>query len=68
MQNGRIPNTAITASSQLMTGLAPYLARLNLKKMGRKYGAWIPQRRTYNEWLQVSGVVITADFFLSLSH
>lgn len=52
MENGIIPNSAITASSELPPNplWTASHARLNYKGI---YGAWIPYKSDHNQWLQV---------------
>ena len=53
MQNGRIKNAAITASSQWDKNHAPYLARLERLRRGRLMGAWSAKRNNHNQFIQV---------------
>lgn len=53
MQNGRIKNAAITASSQWDKNHAPYLARLGRLRRGRLMGAWSAKRNNHNQFIQV---------------
>lgn len=53
MQNGRIKNAAIRASSQWDKNHASYLARLGRLRRGRLMGAWSAKRNNYNQWIQV---------------
>ena len=54
MQNGRIKNAAIRASSQWDNKHAAYLARLGRLRRGRLMGAWSAKRNNYNQWIQVA--------------
>ena len=51
MENGSIPNSAITASSQLGSTWTASHSRLNYKGT---YGAWIPEVNDRSQWLQVN--------------
>ena len=47
MQNGRLPDSALTASSMLSATYAPRMARLH---RGR---SWIAKTQDHNQWFQV---------------
>ena len=51
MQNGKIRDSQITASSVYGAGYQPHFGRLN--KANRGVGCWIPRPNTLQEWLQV---------------
>ena len=53
LQNGKIPNRAITASSSYNRYLAPWLARLKRAKQGRYLGGWAAKVNNRQQWLQV---------------
>ena len=53
IQNGRIRNSALRASSQWDKNHASWLARLHLSPRGRLKGAWTSRIRNHNQWLQV---------------
>lgn len=53
LQNNRIKNAAITASSQWARKHASWLARLHRPRRGRLMGAWSARHNNYNQWLQV---------------
>lgn len=53
LQNGKIKNAAITASSQWDGNHAPWLARLHRPRRGRLIGAWSARKNNHNQWLQV---------------
>ena len=53
LQNNRIKNAAITASSQWDHNHAPWLARLHRPRRGRFIGAWASRHNNYKQWLQV---------------
>lgn len=53
MQNGRIKNRAITASSYHNHFHAPWLARLHRRKHGRFVGSWAAKHNNHHQFLQV---------------
>ena len=53
MQNRRIPNYAITASSMYNKYYAPYLGRLHLTRRGSYQGAWSARHNNRYQWFQV---------------
>ena len=53
MQNGRIKNRAITASSYHNHFHAPWLARLHRRKHGRFVGSWAARHNNHHQFLQV---------------
>ena len=53
MQNGKIKNRAITASSSFNHFHSAWLSRLHRVKRGRYIGAWASKYRNYKQWLQV---------------
>ena len=53
MQNGRIRNNQITASSEVNRYHAAWLGRLGRVKAGRYIGAWCPKHRNHNQWIKV---------------
>ena len=53
LQNGKIPNRAITASSSYNRYFAPWLARLKRAKQGRYAGGWAAKVNNRQQWLQV---------------
>ena len=53
MESGQIPNSAITASSQLTPAYGPENARLHFKGTPGRLGAWILLRNDHGQWLQV---------------
>ena len=54
MESALIPNSAITASSQLTLATGPENARLNYEGAAGRYGGWIPARNDHSQWLQVN--------------
>ncbi|XP_020631562.1 lactadherin-like [Orbicella faveolata] len=53
LQNGRIRNSQITASSEVNRYHAAWLGRLKRVKAGRYIGAWCPKHRNHNQWFKV---------------
>ena len=53
MQNGRIRNNQITASSEVNRYHAAWVGRLGRVKTGRYIGAWCPKHRNHNQWFKV---------------
>ncbi|KAL9955702.1 hypothetical protein ACROYT_G037062 [Oculina patagonica] len=54
MESGLIPNSAITASSELTPAYTAANARLNFKGEPGRVGGWIPRRQDRSQWLQVN--------------
>ncbi|XP_078346809.1 EGF-like repeat and discoidin I-like domain-containing protein 3 [Oculina patagonica] len=54
MESGLIPNSAITASSELTPAYTAANARLNFKGKPGRVGGWIPRRQDRSQWLQVN--------------
>ena len=54
MQNRRIPNYAITASSSWDKNHGPYLGRLHFTARGRYQGAWSSRHNNHNQYFQVN--------------
>ena len=54
MQNKRIPNVRITASSQWNRYHAAFLARLHSTRRGRYIGAWSAASNNRHQWLQIN--------------
>ncbi|KAK2554621.1 EGF-like repeat and discoidin I-like domain-containing protein 3, partial [Acropora cervicornis] len=52
LQNGRLPNSKITASSELNNNLAAWLGRLGRQKQGAKGGAWCAQLNNHYQWIK----------------
>ena len=52
MQNGKLPNSALSASSQLNAHYGPENARLHFYAVSGRYGAWIPSVQNHNQWFQ----------------
>ncbi|XP_078346606.1 uncharacterized protein LOC144631897 [Oculina patagonica] len=53
MQNGKLPNSALSASSQYNAYAGPENSRLHFYAQSGRYGAWIAQKQDHNQWLQV---------------
>lgn len=53
MQNRRIPNYAITASSMWDRNHGPYLGRLHFTARGSYQGAWTAKHNNRYQWFQV---------------
>lgn len=53
MEDGRITNDQITASSRYSTDLAPYYGRLNRLPDSVSSGGWVAGRNDQNQWLRV---------------
>ncbi|XP_015757096.1 PREDICTED: uncharacterized protein LOC107336222 [Acropora digitifera] len=53
MEDGRLPDIALTASSIYSTSYAAYQGRLNSMRSGSKYGSWIAKHNNKNQWFQV---------------
>ena len=54
LQNGRIRNSRITASSEYNVYHAARLGRLHLHKRGRYVGAWCTKHKNRNQWFKVN--------------
>lgn len=53
LQNGRLRNSRITASSEYNVYHAARLGRLGLHKRGRYVGAWCARHNNKNQWIKV---------------
>ena len=53
MQNGKLPNSALSASSQYNAYAGPENARLHFCAESGRYGAWIAQRNDHSQYYQV---------------
>ena len=53
MQNGRLPDSVLTASSMLSATYAPGMARLHQTAASGRGGSWIAKTQDLNQWLQV---------------
>jgi len=60
MEDKRIPDGAFTASGSWDNLHRPSLARLNILSDGRDVGAWCPELKSTNHWLQIDLGEITA--------
>ena len=52
IQNGRVKNTQITASSMANKYHAPYFGRLKQVRRGRNMGGWSARYNNHNQWIQ----------------
>ena len=53
MKNGKVPSSAITATTSLNQYFGPERARLDTVKSGSYAGAWIPKSQDLGQWIQV---------------
>ena len=53
MQNDKLPNSALSASSQYNGNTGPENARLHFYAESGRHGAWVAQKQDHNQWLQV---------------
>lgn len=53
MSSGKIPNSAITATTSYNQYYGPERARLNTVKSGSFAGAWLPNSQDLGQWIQV---------------
>jgi len=53
MKSGKIPNSAITATTSYNQYYGPERARLNTVKTGSFIGAWVPKTSDIGQWIQV---------------
>ena len=55
MQNGKLPDSSLSASSELNSAYGAENARLHFQpKSGpTRYGAWIPKVQDHSQWLEV---------------
>ena len=53
LEDGRVPDPLIRASSFYNYYCGPFNARLNRRRYGRQGGAWCAKRRDRRQWLQV---------------
>ena len=53
LEDGRVPDPLIRASSFYNYYCGPFNARLNRRRYGRQGGAWCSKRRDRRQWLQV---------------
>lgn len=59
LEDGRVPNPVMTASSYNNIYDAPYNARLNRRRHGRLGGGWSPRRNDKIRWLQIDFQALT---------
>ena len=53
MQNGRLPDSVLTASSMLSATYAPGMARLHQTAASGRGGSWIAKTQDHNQWFQI---------------
>ena len=53
MQNGRIRQTQLSASSSWDANHGPRNGRLNFRRTGSRMGAWVARRNDRYQWYQV---------------
>ena len=53
MKSGKIPDSAITATTSYSQYYGPERARLDTVKSGSFNGAWIPKTQDMGQWIQV---------------
>ena len=55
MQNGKLPDSALRASSEYSSAYGPENARLHFQPQSgpTRYGAWVAKVQDHNQWLQV---------------
>ena len=53
MKSGKLPNSAITATTSYNQYYSPERARLDTVKSGSLAGAWIPKSQDVGQWIQV---------------
>ena len=53
MQNNKLPNSALSVSSQYNGNTGPENARLHFYAESGRKGAWVAQKQDLNQWLQV---------------
>lgn len=54
MENGKIPDSAITASSMANSAYRADQGRLNAKAESGGTGSWVPSAHNQQQWLQVN--------------
>ena len=59
MKNGKIPDSAITATTMLNQYYGPDRARLGQLREGSYAGAWIPKTQDIGQWIEVDLSKIT---------
>ena len=52
MQNGKLPDSALSASSEYSTQYGPENARLHFHPESGHYGGWVAAKQDHNQWLQ----------------
>ena len=59
LEDGRVPDPLMRASSSQNFYCKPFNARLNRRRVGRQGGAWCAQRSDKNQWLLVDFGALT---------
>ena len=59
MKSGKIPDSAITATTVYSQYYGPERARLDTVKSGSFAGAWVPKTQDMGQWIQVDLAKIT---------
>ena len=59
LEDGRVPDQVMTASSYNNIYDAPWNARLNRRRYSRFGGGWSPRRNDRNRWLQIDFQAMT---------
>ena len=59
VEDGRVPDPLMRASSFYNYYCAPFNARLNRRRHGRLGGAWCAKRRDRRQWLQIDFGALT---------
>ena len=59
VEDGRVPDPLMRASSSQSYYCRPFNARLNRRRYGRQGGAWCAKRRDRRQWLQIDFGALT---------
>ena len=59
VEDGRVPDPLMRASSFYNYYCGPFNARLNRRRYGRQGGAWCAKRRDRRQWLQIDFGALT---------
>ena len=59
IEDGRIPDSALTASTVYSASHVATLARLNLAAASGKAGSWAAKKNDVNQWLQIDLATLT---------
>ena len=52
MQNGKLPSSALSVSSQNNANAGAENARLHFQAVSGRYGGWVAKTQDHNQWLQ----------------